>query len=140
MTKCDKRRFGVNRIGQPATPWIAVALLASSAVLLAQPSQTLQVLQRSGDEVVVDFYAVSAGGRPVTDLRADAVVLKIDGKPRAIRALEWVPLTSGDAGAPPPPFGANTFGDEGRSIALVVDDDSFPPGREAPMRETVARF
>jgi len=40
----------------------------------------------------------------------------------------------------PPPFGTNAASERGRAFVLVIDDDSFRAGREAPLRDAVDRF
>jgi hypothetical protein len=41
---------------------------------------------------------------------------------------------------PPPPFATNTDTESGRSVIIVIDDESFRPGRERPMRAAINRF
>ena len=40
----------------------------------------------------------------------------------------------------PPPFASNAPSDAGRSFVLVIENESFRPGRERPLREAVDRF
>lgn len=85
------------------------------------------------DAVPVDFF-VSGPDGPVFDLRIDEVSLEVDGKPRKIRWLRYIPLTD----APPPaqeapgevepPFGTNVPGASGRWVTIVVDHESIRPG------------
>ncbi len=102
--------------------------------------------ERTADVVTVDFIAVASDGRPVEDLDASDVTIRIDGKTRPLRSLQFVPLGSApvaDAGggAPmPPPYGSNDPGLDGRLFFLVIDDDSFRAGREGPLRDAVDRF
>lgn len=108
------------------------------------PAQTPQF--RAGVEVVaVDFMAVAADGQPVADLKAEEVSVRIDGRPRKIRTLEFIKFSEpGALGAPtatlPPPYGTNLVTDAGRDILLVLDNDSFRPGRERPLQDAVDRF
>jgi len=108
------------------------------------PPQTPQF--RAGVEVVaVDFMAVAADGQPVADLKPEEVTIRVDGRPRKIRTLEFIKFSEpGAVGAPAatlaPPFGTNLVTDTGRDILLVLDNDSFRPGREKPLREAVDRF
>ena len=101
---------------------------------------------RGGVEVVaVDFMAVAADGQPVADLKADEVTIRVDGRARKIRSLEFIKFSEpGAVGAPaatlPPPYGTNLVADAGRDILLVLDNDSFRPGRERPLQEAVDRF
>jgi hypothetical protein len=50
------------------------------------------VFRASVDRVAVDFVAVNADGRPLPNLAADEITLKVDGKPRDITSLELVRL------------------------------------------------
>jgi VWFA-related protein len=95
--------------------------------------------------VAVDFVAVDEAGRPVKDLKLDEVSLKIDGRSRPIRSLQYVDVARPPAaGAPteplPPPYGSNSVGAAGRAFIIVIDDESFRPGKETPMREAVGEF
>ena len=69
--------------------------------------------------------------------------MKIDGRVRAIRALHLVTIANAAQGqaapaaAPPAPFGSSNTGDKGRTIVLVLDDDSLRAGNEARLRQGV---
>jgi VWFA-related protein len=96
----------------------------------------------------VEFFAVATGGLAVADLTTSDLVLKVDGRPRTIRSLQWialaapVPVLAG--GSPPvalpPPFGSNSLSDAGRAIVLALEDESLATGRERPLRDAVDRF
>ena len=109
-------------------------------------SQVATPADRGLDAVPLDFYAVTPDGSPVGDLKLDEVQLRIDGRPRTAKWLEWVPVagapsTAGEPSTPvPPPFGSNAARDAGRSFFIVVENESFRPGREAPLRAAVDRF
>jgi VWFA-related protein len=133
--------------------WPVLILLLAGAIHLSArqtqqtpptPPQTPQF--RAGVEVVaVDFMAVAADGQPVADLKPEEVTIRVDGRPRKIRTLEFIKFSeAGAVGAPAPtvapPFGTNLVTDTGRDILVVVDNDSFRPGREKPLREAVDRF
>ena len=116
-------------------PFVCVASVASG--------QT----RPSGDPVSVEFFAVAADGTPVTDLRSDEVTLRINGRARALQTLQWIrsgPLPPGPEGRREavlsPPFGSNVPHDAGRAVVVVVDDDSFRPGREQVLRDSVREF
>jgi VWFA-related protein len=99
---------------------------------------------QNGGSVAVDFFAVNREGRPIPDLRDEQIALRVDGRPRRVESMEWVPPSdvpaSPSPGQPlPAPFGTNAV-DAGRAIVLVMDDDSFRPGREAPLREAANGF
>ena len=121
---------------------VAALLLALSPIgpAASQPS-------RSSDVIAVDFYAISADGLPVGGLKAEDVQLKIDGRTRPVKWLEWIPVAeppASDATAPPSPipapYASNAERDAGRSFILAIENESFRPGRERPLREAVERF
>ena len=96
--------------------------------------------------LAVDFVVVDANGQPVPDLRADDVSLKIDGRTRPIRSLEYVALagSSEDALATvsplQPPYGSNATGDAGRTVVLIIDRETIRPGGEVAMKAQINRF
>jgi VWFA-related protein len=119
---------------------LCAAILVTGAVSSAQRGG-------QGDPVGFEFFAVAADGTPVADLRAEEVALRVNGRPRTLRTLQWVRAAALPAGterrrtAPlPTPFGSNLPFDAGRSIVVVIDDDSFRPGREHLLREAVREF
>ncbi len=123
------------------------ALAAATTVLRsAAPEPADQRRFIGGVELVaVDFVALDAAGQPVPDLREDEVTVKIDGRNRVIRSLQYVevarPLSASAPAAPlPPPYGSNAPEDAGRSFVMVIDDESFRPGKESLMRAAVGQF
>ena len=128
---------------------LMAALLATAvhAVNVARTSATQSQQkppERGVELLAVDFAAVSGDGTPVTDLKAEEVTLRVGGSARPIRSLQLVATaTAGDevvVESLPPPFGSNTATEAGRAFALVIADDSFPPGRETPLREATDLF
>ena len=93
----------------------------------------------------VTFAAVRADGEPAPDLKDADISIKIDGRQRQIRSLQLVSLAdSGPAAVAaaetvrvPPPFGANSTSEAGRSLVLALDDDSFKAGQEQALRRAV---
>jgi hypothetical protein len=120
--------------------FLAAALLAAGAAALGAhqaPERTL----------VVDFYALGSDGAGIADLKAEEVSVKVDGRARSVRSLRLVkqadppaadPLAA--AAAAPEPFSTNRGAEAGRSFILVVEDESFRPGRERPIRSAVRAF
>jgi hypothetical protein len=91
--------------------------------------------------ITVDFTAVTRDGRPADDLKAADVALRIDGKARAIKSLEFVRFAGGDAGgALVPAFITNAAPEAVRSFLLIVDDESVPIGQEHKLREAMSRW
>jgi len=118
---------------------------AASRHEAAVPGQTSAA--RPTDIVAVDFYAVAADGLPVGGLKPEDVQLKVDGRARPVKWLEWIPVAeppAKDAAAPPQPipapYASNSERDAGRSFILAIENDSFRPGRERPLRDAVDRF
>jgi VWFA-related protein len=101
---------------------------------------------RPADVVAVDFYAVTTDGLPVADLKPEDVQLKVDGRARPVKWLEWIPVAeppAKDAAPPAPipaPYASNAERDAGRSFVLAIENESFRPGRERPLRDAVDRF
>jgi VWFA-related protein len=116
----------------------------AAAVASAQQREKAPV-ERGIDFLRVDFGVVTGDGSPVADLTAEDVTVRIGGRARAIRSLqliqvvETLSIAAADParGSLPAPFGTNTENERGRTVVLVIDDDSFRPGREAPLRDAV---
>jgi len=98
--------------------------------------------------LTVDFYALGADGVSIADLKAEEVTIKLDGRTRAVRSLRLVkqadlpqdnPLAARQA-PPPVPFATNGIAESGRSFVIVIDDESFRPGRERPLRAALGTF
>jgi VWFA-related protein len=116
---------------------VAVALL----LLTAPAMPAAQGPERATPLLTVDFVAVARDGSPIQDLRPEEITIRIANRGRPVRSLQIVG-TADPAGAaspepPPPPFGSNARYGAGRTVVLAVDEDSFRPGREQPLREAV---
>ena len=113
--------------------FLAAALVAASAAVVSgrqAPERTL----------VVDFYALGSDGAGIVDLKPEELSVKVDGRTRTVRSLRLVkqadppaayPLVA--AAASPEPFSTNRGAEAGRTFIIVVEDESFRPGRERPM-------
>jgi VWFA-related protein len=114
-------------------------------IVIASPAAQQQrqpVPERGVDLVTVDFNAISTDGTPVRDLATAELSIRIGGKRRTVRSLQLISIAPDVADAAPTanlpsPFGSNAESDAGRSLVLIVDDDSFRSGREAPLREAL---
>jgi VWFA-related protein len=116
-----------------------------SAVGQAPPgSQAASATGRAPETVALDFQAFTQDGSPVGDLKPEEVQVRIDGRPRTLKWLEWVPIAGALPEATgtlvPPPFATNAATDAGRSFVLVIENESFRPGRERALRPAVDRF
>ncbi len=120
--------------------FLAAACVAACAVAIGAsqaPERTL----------VVDFYALGSDGAGSADLKPEEVSVKVDGRARTVRSLRLVkqadpPVTDPLASVVtvPEPFSTNRGAEAGRSFIIVVEDESFRPGRERPIRSAVKAF
>lgn len=138
----------VKRIGtktQAASVLMLAALLGLGVVASGQ--QAGQDV-RGAQTATVDFLIISSkDGSPITDIKADEVTLRIDGKIRPIKTLQFVRAagsgsSSGPAADIPPAFANNqtTASDMPRSIVLMIDDESMPIGQEIKIRSALTTF
>jgi hypothetical protein len=126
-------------------PPAAAAFVLGFLTLSVAQSQAQQFVLSSKDRarlIAVDFAAVGADGLPAADLRADEVTLSIDGRSRPIRSLEYVSLTSAASAGTDLllPYGSNAQADGGRSVVLIIDQETIRPGREAALKSEIAAF
>jgi hypothetical protein len=121
-------------------------LALSSAAGGAAAGQRTPAGPPPGNAASLDFLAIAPDGLPVADLKADEVSLRIDGRARPIRSLQFVRIPAAVGPAEPDPelpapFGSNLPDATGtRAMVLVVDDDSFRVGMERPLREATEFF
>jgi hypothetical protein len=91
--------------------------------------------ERGADQLAIQFSVVTDEGGNIGDLRADEVTLRLGGRLRPLRSLQLITVGgSGDDGGLPRPYGSNAGSAAGRSLAIVVDDESFRPGLEGVLR------
>ena len=126
--------------------FVAILLTIASARNPLASSRGPQAARATSDTIALDFFALGADGAPIADLKAEEVQVRIDGRPRPVTWLEFVPLADVPAPDPAPaplipaPFGSNAAHDAGRSFVIAIENDSFRPGRERPLRAAVDRF
>ena len=112
-------------------PRILVCSLLVAAALHQTPASQQPLTFRTGVELVaVDFLVSDRDGRPVADLQTGDVSLKVDGKVRDIRTLQFVPVGGKDAAtataatnALAVPYASNDRDGTGRLVLFVVDED-----------------
>jgi len=119
---------------------VSAGLAAASVMSMDAQQQFVLSSQDRAKLIAVDFSAVGADGRPITDLRADEVTLRIDGRTRAIQALEYVPVQGIGGTDAALPYGSNVATVTGRSIVLAVDFETIRAGREAALKEHISHF
>ena len=121
------------------------ALLLSVGIIRPTGAPVQQSTERP---LVVDFYALGSDGTAVADLKAEEVNVRINGRTRTIQSLRLVrqgdlppdnPLAAKQA-VQPVPFSTNSIAEAGRSFVVVIDDESFRPGRERPVRAALGAF
>lgn len=118
-------------------------LLVGLVLLVPRVVQTQQFVLSSQDRarlIAVDFSATGPDGAPLADLRAEDVTIRIDGRARPIRALEYVPSRGLGTDLPILPYGSNMATDDGRGVLLVVDFETIRSGREAGLRSEISSF
>ena len=128
---------------RPILACLALGVLSATGARQAPPQAGTAPL----DLISVDFLAVDEQGQPIPDIRKDELAFKVDGRTRAIRSLQFVPL--GDAplgdlvarGRPlPPPFGTNVLAESGRIVMIVIEHETIRPGRERPAADALDRM
>ena len=139
VTPLFKKARGLH--DHPAARAGLVRGLASALVVLALTPAATARAQKASAAVKIDFRALTEEGQQVTDLKADELSLKVNGKPRQIQSL-GIFHTQADDSSPggsalPPPYSTNAVGRNGRVIHVLVDDDSIAPGRESQVREAI---
>jgi VWFA-related protein len=131
-------------IGHRRRRALALAAVLASVSVDFTGARTPQSPERT---LVIDFYALGPDGTGLADLRQDEVTVRINGRTRAVRSLRMVrqaapppadPLAL--APAVPDPFATNRAAEAGRAFIVVVDDESFRPGRERPIRSALRAF
>lgn len=114
--------------------FISLVLLVVAAASLA-PWPQAQAGPGS-TSVTIDFTAREAG-EPVHDLAAADLILRVNGRPRAITSLQLVHLGGPSLDVLPPAFATNRPTVAGRTILFVADWSSIRAGRETALRNAV---
>lgn len=96
----------------------------------------------AGDGIVIDFVVTTSDGKPITDLKAEDVTLRVDGRQRTVRSLQFVESLAGGATAAPPamPFGVNDAPDRSRAVLFAVEDASINTNSGRLVRDTIVKF
>lgn len=115
-----------------------VAFAASGAEQTAR-----RIGAASAPTVVVDFAAVDAKGQPISDLTPGDLTVRIDGKPRVVKDLQYVKRELSGAGADPlpAPFASNMMSAGGaRAAFIIIDNETITTGREQRVRDGITTF
>lgn len=126
------RTIGLTMASLCAAAWMTQS--ASTAPLFAAAGLPTQ--ERT-TRLQIDFTALQADGAPVRQLAPEDLELKVDGRQRQIRSLRRVTAAGTPQSQLPAPYGMSSGTLTGRAFVLVVDQDSFAPGRERPLRDAV---
>jgi VWFA-related protein len=105
--------------------------------------QTAPVFRSSVDVVSVDVSVLDKDGHPIEALTIDDFELKIDGRPRQVRSVEFVdqrPVGAAPTGVRPTHFSANDYAATGRLVMLAVDESSFNIGEGRPALQAAQAF
>lgn len=97
--------------------------------------------ERGADLVSLQIAVVTPDGAPVTDFRNEELQIRIGGRVRPVRSMPFIGVSNSETSenmAVPLPFGTNAVQAAGRNMVLAIDDDSFRPGQEKPLREATA--
>lgn len=101
--------------------------------------------------------ALTDAGQPVTDLKAEEITIRTDGRDRKVQGLELVSVASAAAPAAgpapakpastlPAPFATNTAppagrgGGGGREFLIILDEEGIAVGREEPVRKAIGQL
>lgn len=117
---------------------VALSTVATSASRQA-PATAQQpptrAAERGGDHLALQFSVVTPDGLNIADLKPGEVSIRVGGRTRAIRSLQLITMggvDQADTGLPLP-YGTNAVG-AGRTLVIIVDDESFRPGLEGVLR------
>jgi len=107
----------MKRIKRALAPALALGLVAGTAPVTHAQS-------KGAVPVRIDFRALTEEGAQVSDLKAEDISLKVNGKPRQIKSLSLFRTTS-DFALPssqlPAPYATNAVGMNGRVIHILID-------------------
>ena len=98
-----------------------LTILALAAGVLVQAGAPAAQPPAAGTAIFLDFLALGADGRSVTDLTPPNITLKIDGKVRPLQSLDLVPA-------------------EGSRTILLVVDEATLFGLEQVAKDAIARL
>jgi VWFA-related protein len=120
------------------------AVVASAQAPQAPPPQDppQPTFRTTVDLVPVDVNIIDDSGRPIPDLKAADFVLKVDGKPRRVASVQYVPsVRDVDTSVPlPTHYSSNETSRGGRLIMFAVDQGNIGVGRGRVALEAASRF
>ena len=131
---------------------VALTTAAGSAHRRGDPRATALPPQAAATTQMI-VRAVTAAGQPVTDLQAEEVTIRADGRDRKIRSLVLVTAQSGGAAVEAPvraapglaaPFSTNanpaSVAPGVREFLVILDEEGIGLGQEEAVRKAVAQL
>jgi VWFA-related protein len=118
-------------------------LVASGQTPSQDPAQPAQPTFRSAvDLVPVDVNILDREGKPLPDLQASDFVLEVDGRPRRVASVQYVPSVreSKPAADTPTYYSSNDRAGGGRMIMFVFDQGNIGVGRGRDALESASKF
>jgi hypothetical protein len=130
-----------HRLDSGWTRAFVLSVVAAGAGALAEPARQTP----PADAIQIDFLATTNDGKPVTDLKAEEVTVRVDGRQRTLRSLQLVQYESPAAGSaggnpPPMPFGVNNAPDTSRALLFLIEDASIRANSGRVVRDTIAQY
>jgi VWFA-related protein len=112
---------------------LGAVLVWSSSSGAQDPPPEQPTFRATTERVVIDAAVVDQAGRPITDVTAAEFDLKIDGKPRGLVSVEFLPHLSEPATPAPStgftPFSSNERAQAGRLVLIAIDQNTISIGR-----------
>jgi VWFA-related protein len=125
----------------PLAAAAAIALTASMQLEAQQPSQP--VFRSSVELTSIDLSVLDNQGKPITDLKPEDFIVRIDGSDRRVVSADWVGLETAEkppAPAAPAGYTGNENASGGRLIMLVVDEPNIRFGGAMGIRGALNSF
>lgn len=121
---------------------IGLVLASTPSAQQAPTPQDLPRFTSSVEVTTLDVSAFDAQGKPVSDLKPDEFVVKVDNTSRTVVSAEWVRLELDAKAAPAVPVGysSNQGSSGGRLVMLVVDQPNIRVGGTFGIRKAVNGF
>jgi hypothetical protein len=128
--------------------WILALALAVGASTLARAGGQGDPIRSGIELLTIDFTALDEKGNSVADLRPEQVTVRLGGVERPIKSLQYVHVapptlrSGGSLGVKElaPPFGSNYLGDAGRTIIIVLENESLRPTIARQVIDAVGTF
>jgi len=140
------RRAFLARVAVTLVLGVAVSHVAATLESAVSAQQQGSQFRSSTDIIAIDFLAAQPDGKPVADLTAKEITVKVDGKVRDIKSFQFVKLSAVSreriSAAPvlPLPFASNDGPVPGRSVIIVVDHEQISAAQGRNAFDAASRF